>query len=224
MKFRMMLLATLVGVAWCGTAGAFGLPSMASLTGGLTGGGGGGDPDSFLLKAVASEEMVNKSAEMLFGMVASKEAQAKAEALKVKLSATSNADEKKAIILEKRDSEIAEINRAAHDKDLAAAAKGWDETKKKQGAAALFNLALGAKLAVDLVPEGQNLAKSMQANPMLIMKAGSILSALKSMGGIITGTGKVMIAIPPVFSAAKIDVKLPTSSADKPKAIGDIEG
>jgi hypothetical protein len=216
MRIKMALMGMMVTVAMCGTAAAFGLPKLPGVA------AGGGNPDEFLRKVQASEALVNKSASLLFKMVASKEAQAKVEAIQKKLAATSDPEEKKAIVKEKTDSEIAEINIAAKDKSLSATAKRWDAAKKRQGTDALFNLALGGKIAAELVPEGQNLAKSMQSNPMMLTKAGSILSAVKSLGGIATGTGKVMMAIPPVFTAANIEAKLPTSSKEKPKPMDDI--
>lgn len=217
MKFRMLLVGMMVGVALCGTAMGFGLPSM--------GGGSSkpaGDPDAYLKKSQTSESLVNKSADLLFLLVASKEAQAKAEELQKKIAATTDPKEQKALLQQKQDSALAEISNAAASKNLEAQAKSWDEKKKAQGKAALFNLALGSKMAAELVPEGQDLAKSIKSNPMMVTKLGSITEAVKSMGGVISGSGKVLTALPPVFKAAKIDVELPKTAMDKPQPMADI--
>jgi hypothetical protein len=216
MKMRLSLAVVAVSLMTCGTAGAWGLPSIPGVA--LLGGGASaGDPDAFLLKARASEALVNKSADQLFGLVASKEEQAKAEAQQLKIDATSDAKEKEALVEEKVTSELAAITNAAANQKLAADAKKWDSNKKSLAAKALFNLALGGKMAADLVPQGQSLVSSLKSNPMMLAKLGSLYEAVKCLGGIGTGTVKIMKAIPPVFSAANIEVKLPTSSADVPQ-------
>jgi len=218
MKVRMLLVVAVVGVSLVGTAFGFGLPSL--------GGGGSskpaGDPDAFLAKSQASEKLVNNSANLLFGLVASKEAQAKIEAFQKKIAATTNPDEKKSLIQEKCSSELNEISKASANKALEAEAKNWDSKKKEQAKAAVFNLALGAKMASELIPEGQNLSKSIQTNPMMATKLGSITSAIKSLGGVVSGSGKVLTALPPVLTAAKVDVELPKTATDKPKPMTDI--
>lgn len=220
MKLRILLVGAVVGVSLVGTAFGFGLPSI----GGGTSSKSTADPDTFLAKSQASEQLVNNSATLLFGLVASKEALAKIEAIQQKIAATTNSDEKKSLTQEKNSSQLNEISKASANKELESDAKNWDSKKKEQAKGALFNLALGAKMASDLVPEGQNMTKSMQTNPMMVTKLGSITNALKSLGGIITGSGKVLTALPPVFSAAKIDVELPKASTDKPKPMADIPG
>jgi hypothetical protein len=218
MKVRMLFIGAVVSVALVGSAFGWGIPSI--------GGGGSsksaGDPDAFLAKSQESEKLVNNSANLLFGLVASKEAQAKIEALQQKIAATTNADEKKSLIQEKSSSQLNEISKASANKALEAEAKKWDAKKKGQAKDAVFNLALGAKMASELVPEGQNISKSVQSNPMMATKLGSITDALKSLGGIISGSGKVLTALPPVLTAAKVDVELPKTSTDKPKPMADI--
>jgi hypothetical protein len=215
MKTRLYMAVMLMGLLACGNAGAWGLPSVSQLAG--IGGGSAGDPDAFLAKVKASEMLVNKSADQLFCLVASKEEQAKVEEQKKKIESTSDAKEKNALIEEKRSSELAVISNAAADKALEAKAKKWDEKKKKLAADSLFNLALGGAMAAELVPQGQNLASSIKTNPTLLVKVGSLYEAVKSLGGIGIGTVKIVKTLPPVFSAANIDVKLPTSSAETPK-------
>jgi hypothetical protein len=214
MKTKSFLVMALMVLTGYGSAGAFGLP-------GLTKGGSApaGDPDAFLAKAQVSEKLVNSSADSLFKLVASKEEQAKVEALQKKLAETTDAKEKNAVVQQIRESEAAVISKAAANKGLEEEARKWDEQKKKLATASLFNLALGAKQAADLVPQGQNLAKSLQSNPLLIAKAGALLDAVKALSGIGTGTTKVLTTLPSVFTSAKIDVKLPTSSADKPQEV-----
>ena len=210
-------MVVMVCLVFTASAGAAGFPSF-----GKSSSQPAGDPDAYLVKAKTTEALVNKSAELLFGLVASKEEQAKVEELQKTLAAISDPKERNAKIQEKMDSLLAGIRKAAGDKKLEAEAKDWDTKKKTQGAAALFNLALGAMLAKDLVPEGQNIAKSMQSNPMMLTKAATILESVKTLGGIVSGTGQVITVLPPVFMAAKIDAPMPKTTAEKPKDTGDI--
>lgn len=69
-------------------------------------------------------------------------------------------------------------------------------------------------MAADLVPQGQQMAGAIKSNPMLVAKVGSHLEAVKCLGGITVGTAKVITSVPSVFSAADMQVKLPTSSAE----------
>jgi hypothetical protein len=214
MKSRMLLMVAVAVFVFSGSAGAAGFPSFGNSSSQPA-----ANPDAYLAKAKATEDLVNKSAEHLFGLVASKEEQAKHEEKRKKLAATADPKEQKTIIQEIFVSQTAAINEAANSKDLTEKAKDWDDKKKAQGAASLFNLALGALLGKDLVPEGQNMAKSLQSNPMMLTKAATILESVKTLGGIVTGAGKVVIALPPVFSAAKIDVVLPKTSTEKEKVV-----
>lgn len=215
MKMRIYLVMMLMSFLACGTAGAWGIPSLPTLGGGAA----AGDPDAFLVKAKASETLVNASADCLFSLVASKEEQAKVEEQKKKIATITDAKEKNAQIQEARTSQLAVVNKAAADKALEAEAKNWDNKKKQLAADSLFNLALGGAMAAELVPQGQNLATSIKSNPALLFKANSIYEAVKSLGGIGMGTVNIMKVLPPVFSAANIDVKLPTSASDKPKQV-----
>ena len=210
MKRKASLVVLVMSLMICGSAGAWGLPSIP----GIGGGSSAGDPDAFLAKAKASELLVNKSADQLFCLIASKEEQARVEEQRQKINATSDEKEKDALTRDLASSECATINKAAADKNLQAEAKNWDAKKKKLAAASLFNLALGGKMAADLVPQGQQMAGAIKSNPLLLTKVGSLLEAVKSLGGITVGTAKVMTSIPPLFSAADIQVKLPTSSAE----------
>ena len=222
MKVRMLVMViTMVLVAY-GSAGAWGLPALdivKKVAGTVTGGGAATNPDTFLAKAKASEVLVNRSAEQLFSLIVSKEEQAKAEVLQQKINATSDASEKKALLQEKSSSILAAVSKSSADAKLAEEAKSWDAKKKTAAVNSLFNLALAGRMAADLVPEGQNMVKSIQGNPLLLAKAGTLLEAVKTLGGIGSGTAKVVSSLPPVFSAAKIDVKLPTSSTETAKDV-----
>ncbi|WP_243375481.1 hypothetical protein [Geotalea sp. SG265] len=214
MKLKTTLGALLILGATCSMAGAFGLPKI--------GGGAapaGGDPDAYLVKVKTCETLVNKSADNLFGLVASKEEQAKAEEKRKKLNAATDAKEKEALAQELRDSEIAAINKAAASAQLKAEAEKWDAAKKKLAADSLYNLTLGGLVATSLVPEGQNLTKSLQSNPMMLTKANSIVASVKSLGGIATGTTNIVKTLPPVFKSAKVEVNLPTSSSAAPVTV-----
>ena len=219
MKTRTFTGVLLVSLMTYGIAGAWGIPKLSNIPGAGGGSASAGDPDAFLIRARAAEVLVNRSADQLFGLVASKEEQAKAEEKQKQIDATTDAKEKDALVCDLRSSELAAISTAAADKKLEADAKHWDAKKKKLAACALFNLALGGKLAADLVPQGQKLATSIASNPMMLAKANSLYESGKSLAGIGTGTVKLMTALPPVFLAAKIDAKLPTSSADTPKSV-----
>ena len=176
----------------------------------------------FLAKAKATEALVNRSVDQLAGLLLTKDQKAKIEAEKeaaAKLTDPKEKDTKYAAI---RDSEGAELAKLQNDGKLEAQVKQLDSKQRKLAGAALFNLGLGALQATSLVQEGQNLSKSIQSNPMLAMKAGSILESVKSLGGIVSGTTKMLSILPPVFSAAKIDTPKPTATS-KPATDGGID-
>lgn len=75
------------------------LPSIPGIGGG---GSSAGDPDAFLAKAKASEILVNKRADQLFNLIASKEEQAKIEEQRQKINATSDEKEKDAMTMKWR--------------------------------------------------------------------------------------------------------------------------
>ncbi len=212
MKMKLFVAVLLMGLLTAGSVFAFGMPSF---------GGGGksapaGDPDAFLVKARATETLVNRSVDQLAGLLLSKEEKAKIEEEKAAVAKITDPEEKGAALSKIKDSEIAALQKANDEKKLEARSKQFDAKQKKQAGAALFNLGLGALQAADLVQEGQNLSKSMQSNPMLATKVGSILASVKSLGGIVSGTAKVISFLPPVFSAAKIDAPKPSGKDSKP--------
>ncbi|MDD2501047.1 MAG: hypothetical protein PHN92_09520 [Geobacter sp.] len=212
MKMKTVLAVLLMGVLTAGAAFGFGMPSF----GGGSKSAPAGDPDAFLAKAKATEALVNKSVDQLAGLLLTKDQKAKIEAEKEAAAKLTDPKEKDAALAKVRDSEIAAFQKLKDENKLEAQAKQLDSKQKKLAGAALYNLGLGALQATDLVQEGQNMAKSMQSNPMLAMKAGSILESVKSLGGIVSGTAKVLAFLPPVFSAAKIDVPKATSKESKP--------
>ncbi len=184
---------------------------------------GGADPDAFLARSKASEALIDKSADSLFNAVASKEEQAKIEEMKKKLNETTDDKEKNAIRQQITESEIASIEKASQDKALKKQAKKYDEKKKKQIADSFYNFSLGSMQAALLVPEGTRIATAISGDPtqaiMLAIKISSVWEAVSSLKGIITNTGKVIVALKPVMSAAKIDAQKPTSAAEKPREI-----
>lgn len=216
---------------------------------------------TFLLKEKAVEDLVNKSADQLFALVATKKEQAKAQEQQKKINATTDAKEKDAMTRKATSSKLAAISKAAADERLKADVKQWDAKKKKLAVASLYNLALGLMKAVDLSSEEQSLRSEWQSllsewqsllsegrsllssNPKILANPARVNSlkeacdslkeaynplketfnsleeAWKSLCGIISGAGKVIEALPPVFRAANIDVELPSSSAETPKDI-----
>lgn len=216
-RMRFFLATALMIVLSADAAGAFGLSKMANLGGGSS--AAAVDPDAFLEKSEKASQLVNASASLLHQLVASKEEQAKVEAMRQKLAQTSDPKEQAAIKQEIQDSEMATLSSRLKDEQLKEQAQGWDQKKKEQGTAALFNLALGVKMASDLAIEGKGMAASIQSNPMLLKKAKAILTSVQNLGDIATGAGKVVVALPPVFTAAKITVELPDAQSSTPKNV-----
>lgn len=205
-------------LAFTGIAGAWGIPSLPSIPG--LGGGSSGDPDAFLARAQKAEALIDKSADSLFKAVASKEEQAKMEELQKKLNETTDDKEKNALRHQITESEMATIDKRANDKEVQAQAKNWDEKKKRQVSDAFYNFSLGALQAGLLVPEGTSLASSIAGNPVnaarLAFKLNSVYESVKSIGGILANTGKVISAMKPLMAAANIEVKSPATATDKP--------
>lgn len=209
-----------------GIAGAWGLPSAPSIPSSPVPAvktSPAADPDAFLAKAKKSEALIDNSADSLFKAVASKEEQARIEEMKKKMNETSDDKEKGALRQQITESEMATIQKQAADKKLQEDAQKWDEKKKKLVANSFYNFSLGSLQASALVPEGQSIANAVQSNPANAARMGtklkSVVESVKTLSGIVTNTGKVVSALKPMMSAAKIEVKAPTSAADKPKEI-----
>jgi septal ring factor EnvC (AmiA/AmiB activator) len=207
-------------LAFAGIAGAWGLPSIPSLGSGTS---SSADPDAFLVKAQRSETLIDKSADSLFKAVASKEEQAKMEELQKKLNETTDDKEKNALRHQITESEMATIEKQAKNKDIQKQAKDYDDKKKTQISNAFYNFSLGALQAALLVPEGQNIAKSIAGNPInaarLAFKLNSIYDSVKSIGGILGNTTKVISAMKPLMSAANIQTKMAVTETDQPVVV-----
>ena len=220
MMIRTTVVALALGLAAAGTAGAWGIPTIPGITG-ASSSSSYGDPDAFLEKAKNAEALIDKSADSLYKAVASKEEQAKMEELQKKLNETTDDKEKNALRQEITESEMATIGKRAKDKQLQKEASKWDAKKKEMVSTAFYNFSLGALQAALLVPEGTNMATSISNNPVnavrLALKVTSIWEAVKTIKGILGGTANVIGAMKPLMSAAHIEVKSPSSAAEKPK-------
>jgi hypothetical protein len=115
---------------------------------------------------------------------------------------------------------LATIEKQAKDKEVQAQAKKWDEKKKKHVSNAFYNFSLGALQAGLLVPEGTSIANSIASNPVnaarLGLKLKSVTESVKSIGGILGNTTKVIGAMKPLMSAANIEIKSPATATEKP--------
>jgi glucan-binding YG repeat protein len=234
MKLSTTIFTTfMVTVFTAGIAGAWGLPSPPSIPSApgapappsvpVVKTSAAADPDVFLAKAKKSENLIDNSADSLFKAVASKEEQAKIEEMKKKMNETSDDKEKGALRQQITESEMATIQKQTADKKMQEDAKKWDEKKKKLVANSFYNFSLGSLQASALVPEGQSIAGAIQSNPAnaarMAPKLKAVADSVKTLGGIATSTAKVVSGLKPMMSAAKIEVKTPTSIADQPKQI-----
>lgn len=219
-----ILVVALAVLSISASAFAFGLPKLPSAPAAASNSGPAADPGTFVAKAQETDDLVNKSSAALFNLISSKEEQAKAEELQKKLAATTDAKEKEAILKEKRASEESALTSKENQDRLAIEAKTWGDEKKKQAKNALWNIGLAGLIAPSLVSEGQEIASSLKSNPMNAPKALPVVAAINNLKNIATGSAKVMSSLPKVFGAANIKVDLPTSAAEKPADLGDIQG
>ena len=222
MKVKTLFATLTLGLAVAGTAGAWGLPAALNS---FSSPSASADPGAFLEKAQKSEALIDKSADSLFKAIASKEELAKIEELQKKLNETTDDKEKNAIRQQITESEMATITKRSKDKQLQREAKNWDEKKKQQVSNSFYNFSLGSLQAAALVPEGNSIAKSISSNPAnaarLGLKLNSVVQSVQSIGGILGNTTKVIGAMKPLMSAAKIDIKVPSSASEAPKDATD---
>ena len=201
-----------------GTASAFGLPGL-----GVGSSSAAGDPDEFLKKAQTSEKLIDASAQSMFNAVASKEDQARVEEIQKKMNETSDPKEKNALQREVTKTELAAVQERANNEELKKDAANWDAKKKEHVSSAFYNYALGALQAALLVPEGNNIVKSIKSNPVnaakLATKLDSVTGSVTALGGIAGNSAKVIGALKTLMSAANIQIKLPTTASEKPKEI-----
>jgi hypothetical protein len=204
-------------------AGAWGIPSIPGRAALPVSTSASADPDAFLVKAKNAERLVDRSSDHLFNAVASKEEQEKMEAMKKKLNETTDDKEKNALRQQITESEMATIEKRSKDKELLDKAEQMDSKKKQQIANGFYNLSLGSLQTAALVPEGTSIANSITNNPAnavrLGLKAKSVYDSVKTLGGLGSNITKVLSAIRPLMSAAKIETKAPSSASDTPKEI-----
>jgi hypothetical protein len=226
MKLRLTLFSVLgISLLTAAMAGAWGIPSLPGTSSLPISTSASADPDAFLAKAKNAESLVDKSSDLLFKAVASKAEQEKMEVMKKKLNETEDDKEKNALRQQITESEMATIEKSSKDKELLQKANQMDSKKKQQIGDAFYNLSLGSLQTAALVPEGTSIANSITNNPVnavkLAVKAKSVYDSVKTLGGLGSNITKVLGAIKPLMSAAKIETKAPGSASAKPR---DIEG
>jgi len=224
MKTRSASLAAfLICILTATIASAWGVPSFPGKSSLPVSTSASADPDAFLAKAKNAEALVDKSSDLLFKAVASKEEQEKMEAMKKKLNETTDDKEKNALRQQITESEMATIEKRSKDKELLDKADQMDSKKKQQIANGFYNLSLGSLQTAALIPEGTSIANSITNNPVnaarLGLKAKSVYESVKTLGGLGSNIAKVLSAIKPLMSAAKIETKAPSSASEKPKEI-----
>ena len=217
MRFKFACFTIVSVLACAGIAGAWGLPSLNSLTSTPS---SSLDPDAFLARAQKSEALIDSSADMLFKAVASKEEQARLEEMQKKMAEATDDKEKNALRDKITESEMATIEKQAKSKEVQEEARKWDDKKKKMVGNAFFNFSLGALQAAQLAPEGSAIVKSISSSPSNAIryasKLGSITESVKSIGGVLSNSAKVIGAMKPLMSAANIEIKAPATATDKP--------
>lgn len=219
------LSAFLICILTATTAAAWGIPTLSGRPALPISTSSSGDPDLFLAKAKSAETLVGKSSDLLFKAVATKEEQARMEEMKTKLNETTDDKEKNALRQQITESEMATIEKRSKDRELLEKADQMDSKKKEQIGTAFYNLSLGSLQTAALVPEGTSIANSITNNPAnavrLALKARSVYDSVKTLGGLGSNITKVLSAIKPLMSAAKIEAKTPSSSSDKPQPMED---
>lgn len=217
------LSAFLICMATATIAAAWGIPSFPGKSSLPVSTSVAADPDVFLAKAKRAEALVDKSSDLLFQAVASKEEQEKIEAMKMKLNETTDDKEKNALRQQITESEMATIEKRSKDKELLDKADQMDSKKKQQIANGFYNLSLGSLQTAALIPEGTSIANAITNNPAnavrLGLKAKSVYESVKTLAGLGSNTTKVLRAIKPLMSAAKIETRAPSSATDTPKEI-----
>ncbi len=184
-----------------------------------TGGGGAtaADVDAFLAKATDADALVTQAAEALFYAVADKAQIDKYDAEMKAAEAKADPKEREAAVREahkSRDAALAEIDFEKAGKEKVAL---LDEAKKKKTGFAVYNLALGALVDVDLVAQGKKFVSG-PPSPAIAGKLSEVKDAIARLASQADGLGKVVSKAKALMSVVKLDA-LPTSAADAPKAI-----
>ena len=129
-----------------------------------------------------------------------------------KLNATTDPQERNAIIADINKIGGAAVAQLAASNDLGDKTKKLDKEKQKMVATAVANYLIAGARAVDLTKSGQGLMQSAAGNPMALAKLGNVKDALPLLADAATNAGKVLPKFVDVLRGAKIEV--PKVTAD----------
>lgn len=204
---------TLGAAIYAPQALAFGLGDL--LGGSKTSSASAVDPDTFIKSALAAEQLMNSSVDLLAGSLVSKTKLAEIEAKKKSANAETDPKEKEAKLSEVKKSEVAAVNEALNDEKAKSDIENMDSQKKQQLGAAAFNFMLALIQDKDLIGQTSGLIRSLSGNPMNIVKLGNIKDVASSLSNQISSASQIATKMPTIFSA--VGVEAPTNKDDKSK-------
>jgi hypothetical protein len=175
------------------------------------------DVDSFLQGAHQATALVQTSASNLALAVASKEDQAKIQALIDANKKAESAQEKESTAKELLASDQAVLKKTDFENGEEVKAASKDETRKKAIANSGYDLALGLLKDKLVADQGKDLVSKVGSDITLASKLGSIKDAVAATGDQMSGLGSVSMNLPKLFAKIGVDAKLPTSASDPPK-------
>lgn len=218
MKFKTVLTASACAIALA-------LPVAAHAQfGGLLGKGSankgastnvGAEVEKFTAAATDASALTSKSLVQMIAAVSSTEkSTALAAALKAAEEIT-NPQEREAAKGKISTDAATDIQKIATSKEGQEKVAALDTESKTKLSKSFFNYALGVLRAKDVIPQGQNVIKSVSANPMEIGKVASVKDALPHLQSIVTNSGSLMTSIPALFKQANIAVTMPSAANAK---------
>lgn len=184
-----------------------------------TGGGGAtaADVDTFLGKATDADGLVTRAADALFSAVADKAQIVKYDQEMKAAEEKADPKEREAAVREAHQSREATLAGIDFEKAAKEKVALLDEAKKEKTGSAVYNLALGALVDMDLVAQGKKLVSG-PPSPAIAGKLPEVKDALARLASQADGLGKVVSKAKALMSVVKLDA-LPTSAADAPKPI-----
>lgn len=204
---------------------ALSLPTVAHAQfGGLMGGNKSGasanvgaEVEKFMVAATDSNTLTSNSLAQMLAAISSTQEATKLTAQAKDAASVADPKEKNAKLGAVATDLATELQKAMADKANQEKVSKLDADAKKKLAKSFFNYALGVLRAKDVIPQGQNVIKSVSANPMEVGKVAAVKDVLPQLQNVVSNSGNLLSSIPTFFKQANISAEMPKAANAKPE-------
>lgn len=184
--------------------------------GGKSSGNVGADVEKFMSAATDSRNLTSKALEQLVGAIGLASASTELSE-KAKAAGEIKDPKERGAALDKVEADrLVELKKALASKEAQDKVSAMDTEKKKKIAKSFFNYALGVLRAKDVIPQGQNVVKSVASSPMDIGKVAPVKDALPQLEKTVSNSVDLMNGVPTFFKQTGVSFTMPADASAKP--------